>query len=64
MNNADRKSPLSDCEDHPTSVVSIHTKEDRVRWARTFGVSEIVLVKAVGLVGSSVADLRDLFCPD
>jgi len=58
-------SPRQDCESVPRSgLVRVDSVEDRMRWARAFGVSPIVLMKAVRLVGRSVEELRKLFCPD
>jgi hypothetical protein len=35
-----------------------------MRWSKAFGVSEDALLKAVELVGTSIKELRKLFCRD
>jgi len=51
------------CESVPrTGQISIANAEDRSHWANAFGVTEPVLLKAVKIVGTSVRELRKLFC--
>jgi len=55
----------SNCQSVPkTGTIDITSAEARARWAKAFGISETVLMKAVNLVGTSVKELRKLFCRD
>ena len=55
--------PEKDCEAVPrTGTIGISDPAERSRWAKAFNVSEAVLVQAVRIVGTSVIDLRKLFC--
>ena len=54
-----------DCETVPrTGHVDVADAKERARWAKAFGVTEPVLLHAVKIVGTSVRDLRVLFCLD
>jgi hypothetical protein len=54
-----------DCEQLPRiGNINISNDAERTRWARAFKVTEAVLVQAVKIVGTSVSDLRRLFCRD
>jgi hypothetical protein len=58
-------SEKQDCDDVPEfGTISVATAEERARWAKAFGVSEATLLRAVKLVGTSIKELRKLFCRD
>jgi hypothetical protein len=42
-------------------IVSVTDPDDRRRYAKAFGVTEVVLMKAIRLVGPSIIELRKLF---
>jgi hypothetical protein len=57
--------PNDRCESVPRSgLINVSDPDARYRWAKAFSVSEPVLMKAVQIVGTSIPELRHLFCPD
>jgi len=55
----------TECEPVPRSgSVDVESPEERRRWAKVFAVTEPVLQQAVRILGTSVAELRKLFCRD
>jgi hypothetical protein len=54
-----------ECEPAPRSgSIDVESPEELRRWARIFAVTVPVLQQAVRIVGTSVAELRKLFCRD
>ena len=47
-----------------SGLINISDPDARYRWAKAFSVSEPVLMKAVQIVGTSIPELRNLFCPE
>jgi hypothetical protein len=57
--------PEDGCEFVPRSgSINVSEAGERNRWAHNFSVSEAVLMKAVHIVGTSITELRKLFCPE
>jgi hypothetical protein len=57
--------PRDACENVPRhGSISVATPDECSHWAKAFSVTEAVLMKAVEIVGTSVAELRKLFCRD
>jgi hypothetical protein len=54
-----------DCDSVPRDGnIEVSDNDARLRWSKAFGVTESVLMKAVGLLGTSIRELRKLFCRD
>jgi len=52
-----------DCKSVPQEgTIQVSDNDARQRWSKAFGVTEAVLMKAVGLLGTSIRELRKLFC--